>query len=577
MKRSAILVLVGIFLFAAPTAYGTSSQDATSAGSADVSALAAKTYNSAEGFDPTDGIYVKAQKDLYWQGRYSNDRVFAEYLAKELTGRFDNLENYAVGGAFSGILTGSIAAGNDRSNWSSWLKGWGGVEQTTRFVDDHSGVATSSGLYVISTGGNDEYAASTLGYTGAADASVACIEEMVTNLAAAGATDFVIMMQTTKPGRTESTFTGLHRAKLSSWFATYAPAHPALEIVLLDANDLYVDMTSMGLTAYGFMTWGFSLISDWVPAYGYAYAKDDNTNKLPTNTAEDIYQYGYYYSNVVSPANPYYTPSVSSYDVDDFLYYDEYHLSGRTQKHLASYILDTNLDVGGGSTFAKIYSATPSTFAASPLSGRTYTKIYTFGDSSIDSGKANEITTALVNARAKVTTGAPVDIKNATLETTISNKVWTGKLITPNPALKYNGKALVKDTDYTASYKANKSIGKATITIKGIGKYTGAKTVTFKIIPKKSSVKKLTPKKKSLIVTWNKVSAAQKVTKYQIRYRISGKAWKTKTVAAKTKSVTIKKLKKGKKYQVQVRSYKTVSGKKYYSAWSKIKTSKKVK
>ena len=35
----------------------------------------------------------------------------------------------------------------------------------------------------------------------------------------------------------------------------------------------------------------------------------------------------------------------------------------------------------------------------------------------------------------------------------------------------------------------------------------------------------------------------------------------------KTTSKQIKGLKKGKKYYVRIRSFKTVSGKKYYSAW----------
>jgi hypothetical protein len=39
----------------------------------------------------------------------------------------------------------------------------------------------------------------------------------------------------------------------------------------------------------------------------------------------------------------------------------------------------------------------------------------------------------------------------------------------------------------------------------------------------------------------------------------------------------VKKLKKGKRYDAQVRVYKTVKGVKYYSAWSKVKTSAKVK
>ena len=60
----------------------------------------------------------------------------------------------------------------------------------------------------------------------------------------------------------------------------------------------------------------------------------------------------------------------------------------------------------------------------------------------------------------------------------------------------------------------------------------------------------------------------QGVTKYQISYRIKGKSWKNITVT-KTKK-TIKKLKKGKKYQVRVRAY----GPTGYGAYSKVITVK---
>jgi hypothetical protein len=148
--------------------------------------------------------------------------------------------------------------------------------------------------------------------------------------------------------------------------------------------------------------------------------------------------------------------------------------------------------------------------------------------------------------------------------------------------LKQDNQTLQNGVDFTVTYKNNKNIGKATATITGIGTFVGARTVSFKIVPKKTSVSKIAAGKKQLKVTWKKVSKKQKVTKYQIRYRVKGKGkWKTKTVAAKYASFTLKKLKKGKAYQIQVRSYKTVKtdGKsvKYYSAWSGLKTSKKIK
>jgi hypothetical protein len=53
--------------------------------------------------------------------------------------------------------------------------------------------------------------------------------------------------------------------------------------------------------------------------------------------------------------------------------------------------------------------------------------------------------------------------------------------------------------------------------------------------------------------------------------------WKTKTISANSTNLTINALKKGKRYQVQVRAYKTVGSVKYYGAWSSENTSKTVK
>ena len=82
-------------------------------------------------------------------------------------------------------------------------------------------------------------------------------------------------------------------------------------------------------------------------------------------------------------------------------------------------------------------------------------------------------------------------------------------------------------------------------------------------------------KKKSFVAKWEKVSG---VKGYQLQYATNKKftkGKKTKTVkGAKKTSVTIKKLKKNKKYFVRVRTYKIVNGKKVYSKWSKAKTAK---
>lgn len=59
---------------------------------------------------------------------------------------------------------------------------------------------------------------------------------------------------------------------------------------------------------------------------------------------------------------------------------------------------------------------------------------------------------------------------------------YTGKGITPSVTVSVDGITLKKDTDYSLSYKNNKNVGTATISIKGKGKYTGTKNLTFTIV-----------------------------------------------------------------------------------------------
>ena len=153
----------------------------------------------------------------------------------------------------------------------------------------------------------------------------------------------------------------------------------------------------------------------------------------------------------------------------------------------------------------------------------------------------------------------------------LSNKTYTGKAITQNPTVKLGSKTLKKGTDYTVTFKNNKAVGKATVTIKGKGNYTGSISKTFKINPKKTTLKTATsPKTKQLKVTYSKVSG---VTGYQTVYSTSSKFTKatTKTASSKSTSKTISGLTKGKTYYVKVRTYKTVKGTKYYSGYSAVK------
>ncbi len=72
---------------------------------------------------------------------------------------------------------------------------------------------------------------------------------------------------------------------------------------------------------------------------------------------------------------------------------------------------------------------------------------------------------------------------------TLSKKTYTynGSAKKPTVKVKLNGKTLKKGTDYKVSYKNNIKVGTAKVIVKGKGKYSGKKTVTFKIKKKSSS------------------------------------------------------------------------------------------
>ena len=70
----------------------------------------------------------------------------------------------------------------------------------------------------------------------------------------------------------------------------------------------------------------------------------------------------------------------------------------------------------------------------------------------------------------------------------ISEKTYTGKEIKPVPTVTVGSITLVKDTDYTVSYKNNTNVGTATVTITGTGKYVGTATKTFTISPVKVDI-----------------------------------------------------------------------------------------
>ena len=89
----------------------------------------------------------------------------------------------------------------------------------------------------------------------------------------------------------------------------------------------------------------------------------------------------------------------------------------------------------------------------------------------------------------------------------------------------------------------------------------------------KPSIKSAKAGSKKITVTASKAPALFGGTKYQLAYKLKGSSkWKYKTTSKKT--ITVSKLKKGKKYTVRIRTMNSTNGQKYYGKWSKSKTVK---
>ena len=153
---------------------------------------------------------------------------------------------------------------------------------------------------------------------------------------------------------------------------------------------------------------------------------------------------------------------------------------------------------------------------------------------------------------------------------------YSGGVKTPSVTVKdANGNALHNKTDYIVQYASGrKNVGtyKVIVTLKD--NYSGKKTLSFTISPKGTAISSLSKSKKAFTAKWKKQSA--QTSGYQLLYSTNSK-FKSRnkyvTVSSyKTTSKTIKKLAAKKKYYVKIRTYKSVSGKKYYSGWSAAKT-----
>ncbi len=174
-----------------------------------------------------------------------------------------------------------------------------------------------------------------------------------------------------------------------------------------------------------------------------------------------------------------------------------------------------------------------------------------------------------------------ITVKDSTI--TVSNKSQTTKLdvkADKDAKLTYNSDNKSVKVDKNGKVTIAKNfVGKATITVTATS--GGAKTtqkVTITVNPKGTTFRAVyNGKGRKLKAYWNRNS---QVDGYQLQYGTSKNFTGCKTVTLKSNQCTGSVrtgLKKNATYYVRIRTYKRVSGKTYYSDWSKVKSFKVVR
>ena len=157
----------------------------------------------------------------------------------------------------------------------------------------------------------------------------------------------------------------------------------------------------------------------------------------------------------------------------------------------------------------------------------------------------------------------PIDVSKCSIKLAATSYTYDGKVKTPSVTVKNaKGTTLKSGTDYTVTYASGrKAVGQYKVTVTMKGNYSGTKTITFNILPGKTSKITATPATTTLKAAWSKVTGA---TGYKVELlNANGKV--VKSVTTKNVNYTFTKLTAGTTYKVKVTAYKTISGKNQYS------------
>ncbi|MBQ9517071.1 MAG: fibronectin type III domain-containing protein [Eubacterium sp.] len=159
-------------------------------------------------------------------------------------------------------------------------------------------------------------------------------------------------------------------------------------------------------------------------------------------------------------------------------------------------------------------------------------------------------------------------IKLSTAKYVYDGKVKTPKLVVTDA----NGRTLTEKCYLTGYDDGRKKVGTYSVDATLKGSYYGIFVREFKIVPKGTSIYEVIPGKKQMTVHWG--TQKTQTTGYQLQYATNAKFTKGTIITVKDNTNTkrvVKNLTSGKKYYVRVRTYKSVDGETYRSAWSKVK------
>ncbi len=178
-------------------------------------------------FRSTNGLYPPDPP--YFQGRYSNGRVWVEYLADQLGLSATQINNFAYGGATSSDRSDGLVPGL--------------LSQVQSFTQTHSWLDSSS-LYVLWAGANDY-----LQGTNNPTTSVKNIIDAIDTLSSAGAKRLLVanlpnlgQLPATRNSANSANLTALtqtHNQDLRRSLKVLGQQQSDLKLITLDANTLY--------------------------------------------------------------------------------------------------------------------------------------------------------------------------------------------------------------------------------------------------------------------------------------------------------------------------------------------------